>query len=185
MENFIDSDCFRRYSTVTVVPSLSIDDNLVTEISEVVCKKIQKLINVGGEYLACGMTSSNKVWIKMMSHQCNYLKLILLIISFQIMLCIKQLLSNKIISSPRYKETVSYLNGELAALFQSGMVATQKYKILIKSHLMTWLWHVKVFASLEFLLLVYCNILMHLKIKKILFRKKPHKIITAHECQIW
>ena len=120
----------------------------------------------------------------MMSHQCNYLKLILLIISFQIMLCIKQLLSNKIISSPRYKETVSYLNGELAALFQSGMVATQKYKILIKSHLMTWLWHVKVFASLEFLLLVYCNILMHLKIKKILFRKKPHKIITAHECQI-
>ena len=61
MENFIDSDCFRRYSTVTVVPSLSIDDNLVTEISEVVCKKIQKLINVGGEYLACGMTSLNKV----------------------------------------------------------------------------------------------------------------------------
>ena len=39
MENFIQSDYFCGYTTVTVVPSLSIDGNLVIEISGVVCKK--------------------------------------------------------------------------------------------------------------------------------------------------
>ena len=39
MENFIQSDCFCRYTTVTVVPSLSIDDNLVIEISGVCVQK--------------------------------------------------------------------------------------------------------------------------------------------------
>ena len=39
METFIQLDCFCRYTTVTVVPSLSFDDNLVIEISEVVCKR--------------------------------------------------------------------------------------------------------------------------------------------------
>ena len=39
IENFIQSDCFCRYTTVSVVPSLSIDNNLVIEISGVVCKK--------------------------------------------------------------------------------------------------------------------------------------------------
>ena len=43
MENFIQSDCFCRYTTVTVVPSLSIDDKLVLEISGIVYKKKQKL----------------------------------------------------------------------------------------------------------------------------------------------
>ena len=38
MENFIQSDCFCRYTTATVVPSLPINDNLVIEISGVVCK---------------------------------------------------------------------------------------------------------------------------------------------------
>ena len=41
-ENFIQSDCFCRYTTVTVVPSLSIGKNLVIEISGVVCKKKKK-----------------------------------------------------------------------------------------------------------------------------------------------
>ena len=39
MENFIQSDCFCRCTTVTAVPSLSIDGNLVIEISGLVCKK--------------------------------------------------------------------------------------------------------------------------------------------------
>ena len=39
MENLIQSDCFCRYTTVTVVPSLSIADKLLIEISGVVCKK--------------------------------------------------------------------------------------------------------------------------------------------------
>ena len=39
MENVIQSDCFCRYTTVTVVPSLSIDNNKVIEIPGVVCKK--------------------------------------------------------------------------------------------------------------------------------------------------
>ena len=39
----------------------------------------------------------------------------------------------------------------------------KKYKILLNSHLMTRLWHIKIFASLEILLLGYCDILMHLK----------------------
>ena len=39
MENFIQPDYFCRYIAITVVPSLSIDDNLVIEISGVVCKK--------------------------------------------------------------------------------------------------------------------------------------------------
>ena len=39
MENFIQLDCFCRYTTVTVVPSLLIDDTLVIEISGVACKK--------------------------------------------------------------------------------------------------------------------------------------------------
>ena len=39
MENFIESYCFCRYTSVTVVPSLSINDNLVIEISGVVLKK--------------------------------------------------------------------------------------------------------------------------------------------------
>ena len=38
-----------------------------------------------------------------------------------------------------------------------------KCKVLLISHLMTWLWHIKIFASLEVLLLGYCDILMHLK----------------------
>ena len=68
------------------------------------------------------------------------------------MLCINRLLFNKIISSRSYKE-----------LFQSDMVAAKKYKILLNSHLMTWLWHIKIFASLEILLLGCYDILMHLK----------------------
>ena len=39
MENFIQWDCFCRYTTVTVVPCPSINDNLIVEISGVVCKK--------------------------------------------------------------------------------------------------------------------------------------------------
>ena len=39
MESFIQSDYICGYTTVTVVPSLSIDGNLVIEISGVVCKK--------------------------------------------------------------------------------------------------------------------------------------------------
>ena len=42
------------------------------------------------------------------------------------------------------------------------MVDAKKYKILLNSHLMTWLWHINICASLEILLLGYCNILMHL-----------------------
>ena len=41
MEIFIQSDCFCRHTTVTVVPSLSIDDSLVIGIPGVVCKKKQ------------------------------------------------------------------------------------------------------------------------------------------------
>ena len=50
MENFIQSDCFWRYTTVTVVPSLSINDNLVIEISGVVCKEttLRSRITGGG-----------------------------------------------------------------------------------------------------------------------------------------
>ena len=50
MENVIQSDCFCRYTTVTVVPSLSIDDNLVIEIPEFVCKKYYSKVrnNRGG-----------------------------------------------------------------------------------------------------------------------------------------
>ena len=33
-----------------------------------------------------------------------------------------------------------------------------------KLHLVTWLWHINIFASLEILLLGYCNILMHFNI---------------------
>ena len=109
------------------------------------------------------ITSLNKVRIKMMFHQSKYLQLIPLIISFQIMLCINHLLFNKIISSHRYKETVSFLNGQLAPLFQSAMIAAKKYKILLNSHLRTWLWHIKIFAGLKILLLGYRDILMHLK----------------------
>ena len=64
---------------------------------------------------------------------------------------------------PQVQIIVSFLNGQLAPLFQSTMVATKKYKILINSHLMTWLWHINIFASLEILLSGYYNILMHLK----------------------
>ena len=39
MENFTQLDCFSRQTTLTVVPSLSIDDNLVIKISGVPCKK--------------------------------------------------------------------------------------------------------------------------------------------------
>ena len=39
MENFIQSDCFCRYTTVTAVTSLSINDNLVIEISGLCVKK--------------------------------------------------------------------------------------------------------------------------------------------------
>ena len=49
-------------------------------------------------------------------------------------------------------------------LFQSAMVAAKKYKFLLNSHLMTCLWHIKIFACLEILLLGYCDILMYLKI---------------------
>ena len=89
----------------------------------------------------------------MKSHQCKYLQLIPLIISFKIMFCIYHLFS---------KEPVSFLNGQLAPLFQSAMVAEKK--MLLNSHLMTWLWHIKMFASLEILLLGYCDILMHANI---------------------
>ena len=43
------------------------------------------------------------------------------------------------------------------------MVAAKKYKILPNLHLMTWLWHIKIFASFQILLLGYYDILMHLK----------------------
>ena len=43
------------------------------------------------------------------------------------------------------------------------MVAAKKCKIFLHSHLMTWLCHIKIFASLEILLLRYYDILMHLK----------------------
>ena len=43
------------------------------------------------------------------------------------------------------------------------MIAVKKYKILLNSHLMTWLWHIKIFAGLKILLLGYRDILMHLK----------------------
>ena len=79
------------------------------------------------------------------------------------MLCNNHLLFNKISSSYRYKETVSFLNGWLAPLFQSAMVAAKKYETLLHLHLMTWLWHIKIFASLEILLLRHYDILMHLK----------------------
>ena len=79
------------------------------------------------------------------------------------MLCINHLLFNKISSSHRYKETVSFLNGKLAPLFQSAMVAAKKYQILLNLHLITWLWHIKIFTSLQILLLGYFDILMHLK----------------------
>ena len=39
MENFIQLDCFCRYTTVTIVRSPSIADNLVIEISGVMCKR--------------------------------------------------------------------------------------------------------------------------------------------------
>ena len=42
------------------------------------------------------------------------------------------------------------------------MVAEKK--MLLNSHLMTWLWYIKMFASLEILLLGYCDILMHANI---------------------
>ena len=50
MENFIQSDYFCRDTTVTLVPSLSINDNLVIEISGVVCKKttLRSRITGGG-----------------------------------------------------------------------------------------------------------------------------------------
>ena len=63
------------------------------------------------------------------------------------MLCNNHLLFNKISSSYRYKETVSFLNGWLAPLFQSAMVAAKKYETLLHLHLVTWLWHIKIFAS--------------------------------------
>ena len=44
------------------------------------------------------------------------------------MLCNNHLLFNKISSSYRYKETVSFLNGWLAPLFQSAMVAAKKIR---------------------------------------------------------
>ena len=44
------------------------------------------------------------------------------------MLCNDHLLFNKISSSYRYKETVSFLNGWLAPLFQSAMVAAKKIR---------------------------------------------------------
>ena len=53
----------------------------------------------------------SKVRIKLVSHQCKYLQLILLIILFQIMLRINHVLLNKIVSSHRYKKPVSVLNG--------------------------------------------------------------------------
>ena len=43
------------------------------------------------------------------------------------------------------------------------MVAAKKYKILLNSHLMTWSWHIKIFASFQILLLGYYDILMHHK----------------------
>ena len=39
IENFIKPDCFCRCTTLTAVPSLSIDKNFVIETSGVVCKK--------------------------------------------------------------------------------------------------------------------------------------------------
>ena len=112
-----------------------------------------------------------------MFHQCKYLQLIPLIISFQIMLCINHLLFNKIISSHSYKETVSFLNRQLAPLFQSAMVAVKKCKILLNLQLMTQLWHIKIFTSLEILLLGYCDILMHLNMPISIydqFASEPH-----------
>ena len=50
MENFIQSDCFCRYTIVTVVPSLSIDDNFVIEISGVVCKKTTLRSRITGRF---------------------------------------------------------------------------------------------------------------------------------------
>ena len=43
------------------------------------------------------------------------------------------------------------------------MVVTKNYRIHLNTHLMTWLWHIKIFTSLEILLLGYCDILMHFK----------------------
>ena len=50
IENFVKSDCFCRYTAVTVVPFLSINDNLVIEISGVVCKNttLRSQITGGG-----------------------------------------------------------------------------------------------------------------------------------------
>ena len=57
MENFIQLDCICRYTTVTVVPSLSIDDNLVIEISGVVCKKNYSKVPNNRRVLISGMGS--------------------------------------------------------------------------------------------------------------------------------
>ena len=65
MENFIQSDCFCRYTTVTVVPSLSIDDKLVLEISGIVYKKKQKLrsqITEGCSNKQGGVRNLSKIW---------------------------------------------------------------------------------------------------------------------------
>ena len=54
MENFIQSDCFYKYTVVTVVPSVSMDDNLVIEISGVVCKKNYSKVQKGGGFRTLG-----------------------------------------------------------------------------------------------------------------------------------
>ena len=64
---------------------------------------------------------------------------------------------------PQVQRNSFFLKWKLAPLFQSAMVAAKKYQILLNLHLMTWLWHIKIFPSLQILLLGYYDILMHLK----------------------
>ena len=62
MENFIQSYGFCRHTTVTVVPSLSIDDNLVIEISGIVCKKYYSTVLNNSGILISGVGS--EIWVK-------------------------------------------------------------------------------------------------------------------------
>ena len=62
MENFIQSYGFCRHTTVTVVPSLSIDDNLVIEISRIMCKKYYSTVLNNSGILISGVGS--EMWVK-------------------------------------------------------------------------------------------------------------------------
>ena len=98
----------------------------------------------------------------MISRQCRYLQLIPLIVSFQIILCINHLLFNKINSSHRfslYRFFLKWIAGTTISKCYGCQEKIQNpFKLAPDDLVMT-----NIFASLEILLLGYCDILMHLK----------------------